>query len=205
MPARRVYRHAGVLTALTAITQVVLLYVAPDVAARIMREDHLVEWLQVVLFGAAAVAALVAARRPPSALDVMLALLFAIFVELELDLDRRLFGRPVIDKRFLLDGSNPVLPRLLVAVCLLGLALAVMVYVWRRRRELVRSAAAMVRAPWGHVLLASLSLLVVVEVFEKPLGRSTPLPKYFAEESIELLAALCCFVALFDHARHDGR
>jgi hypothetical protein len=205
MPARRSYRHAGVLTVVTVVTLSALLYFDPDLATRLMREDHAIEWLQVALFAAAAVSALVAARRPPSALDLLLALLFAGFVELEVDLDRRLFGRPLIDKRFLLDGSSPLLPRLLTALVLLGVAIAVMAYVWRRRAEIVRAASALLRAPWGRVLLIGLGLLVVVEVFEKSLGGVLELPKYFLEESLELIAALWCFVALFDHARHDGR
>src|SRR5687767_2200971 len=160
MPVRHPYLHAGIATVLTLPTLVALLVFAPDATADLVREDHAVEWLQVGLLTLAAVAALTAARRPPGTLDVLLALMFLTFVELEVDLDRRLFGRPVIDKRFLLDARNPLLPRLLTMICLVALVLGVAAYVWRRRARVISAARQLVRAPWGHVLLLGVALLV---------------------------------------------
>lgn len=199
------YRRAIVLTVLTLVTLSALLVVNPRVAADIVRENHAVEWLQVALFAVTAVVALAAARRPPAALDVILALLFAAFVEVELDLDQRVFGRPVIDKRFLLSRTVPLPTRLLVALVLLGLAAGVLGYVWWRRAEFLRAVRALMREPWGRLLVVGLALFVAVQVFEKALGRALPLPKYFLEESLELIVALYCLVAVVEHARHDKR
>ena len=201
MPGLHSYRHAGVATVITLATLAALLVFYPDAAANVMREDHAVEWMQVGLFTLAAVAALIAARRPPGTLDVLLALVFLTFVELEIDFDRRLFGRPVIDKRFLLDARIPLLPRLLTVICLLAFVLGVAAYAWRRRARVISAARQLLRAPWGRVLVTGLGLLVMVEVFEKSLNHLLPHPRYFLEESLELLAALYCAIAMVDHAR----
>ena len=201
MPGRHSYRHAGVATVLALGTLAALLVFDPGAAADLTRENHVVEWVQVGLFTLAAVAALTAARRPPATLDVLLVLLFLTFVELETDLDRRLFGRSVIDKHFLVDARVPLLPRLLTVICLLVLVLGVAAYAWRRRAHVISAARQLVRAPWGRVLITGLGLLVAVELFEKSLEHALSLPKYFVEESLELLAALYCAIAMVDHAR----
>ena len=199
------YRHAAVATVLTVLAFVVLLSFFPRLALSVVQEDGAVEWLQVALFIAAAVTALVIGRRPPTVLNVLLALLFGMFVELEVDLDRRMFGRPVIDKRFLLDANIALLPRLLTVLVLGGLAIAVVVYVWHRRAELVGAIAAMLRTPGGHIVLAGLGVIAIVQVFEKSLNFALPLPRYLLEESLELIAALYCFLGVLAHVRHGRR
>jgi hypothetical protein len=134
---------------------------------------------------------------------VLLVLLFAAFIELELDLDRYVFGRPVLDKRFLTDALVPRPLRLLTALALLALAAAVVVFAWRRRAELIDAAGQMARQPSGHLLVAGLALMLGVQLFERQLGRALPLPRYFLEESLELLSGIYCLLGTAARARRD--
>jgi hypothetical protein len=190
------------LAVVTAAALSALLAWDPRVAAQIVSEDQTIEWLQVALLAGAAGFCLVAATRRPPALDILLVLMFAGMIELELDLDRRIFGVPVIDTRFLMSPAVPLGIRLLVILVLAGLAVAVLAYAWRRREDLWREARIMAREPWGRLLLAGGLLLGLVQLFESRLNALLPLPRYFLEESLELLAVLYCFVALAWRARH---
>lgn len=174
-------------------------------AAQMVSEDQAIEWLQVALLAGAAGFGFVAATRRPPALDILLALMFVGMIELELDLDRRIFGVPVIDKRFLMSPVFPLGIRLLVILVLAGLAGAVLIYAWRRRQELGPEARTMLREPWGRLLLAGGLLLGLVQLLETRLNKLLPLPRFFVEESLELLAVLYCFVALAWRARHVMR
>jgi hypothetical protein len=49
-------------------------------------------------------------------------------------------------------------------------------------------------------LRLAVAILVGVELTERQLGRLLPLPKYFLEESLELLAALYGFLAMVHRA-----
>lgn len=195
-----------VATVALVVVLLALLFFAPRFAGEIAQEDGPVEWLQVAIFAGAGIAALVAARRPPAAPDVCFALLFGVFVELEVDFDRRLFGRSVIDKRFIFDGTAPPGPRLLAAVVMIGFVIAVALYAWRRRRELVAAARVLPFTPSGRVLLSGMVLMTLVQIFEKRIARLVPRPTSdFIEESLELIAAALCFMAMVDRARRDKR
>ena len=193
------------VTVAIIVALLALLHFAPRQATEIVREDGPVEWLQVVLFAGAGIAGLVAARRSSAPSNVLLALLFGLFIELEVDLDQRIFGRPVIDKRFVLDARLPLLPRALTVLVIASVVVIVALYAWRHRRELWRAARALPRTTGGWVLIAGLVLIAIVETFEKSLGKLLPHPRYFLEESFELIAAALCFMGMVDRARDDQR
>jgi hypothetical protein len=127
---------------------------------------------------------------------VLLGLLFAGFIVAELDLYRHVFGRSVVVTKVLVDQRVPLPLRLLTALALLSLAAAGLAYAWRRRADLIGAARALVRAPSGRLLLVGLTLMLCVQLFERPLDRLFLLPRYFLEESLELLAGLYCLLAV---------
>lgn len=206
LPSRRLtYWQPIVMTVTIAVALLALLHFAPRQAAAIVREDGPVEWLQVVLFAGAGVAGLVAAHRSSAPPNILLALLFGLFIELELDLDQRVFGRPVIDKRFVFDARQPPALRALTVLVIVGFVVMVALYAWRHRRELWLAVRELPGATGGGVLIAGLVLIAVVEAFEKSLGRLLPHPRYFLEESFELIAAALCFLGMVDRTRDDTR
>ncbi|HEU5322770.1 MAG TPA: hypothetical protein VFX28_18330 [Methylomirabilota bacterium] len=187
------------LSALAAIAVVTAVDV--ERAARLAAEDGLVEWTQVALTTVATSLAARAAweqRRAarPAALETVTAALRAGIVIGEVDLDRRLLGVKVIATRFFL---NPLVApgwRALAVLVVVGVPVALAAYALWRRAEIVEALCGLRHQPWGQVLVAGGAVFGLTEALERVLGRARFLPPNLAEESLELVAAICFVVAL---------
>jgi hypothetical protein len=175
--------------------------VAPALAARLTAENGVVEWVQVLLEGGAAVLfgrELVKATRETgrvSPLDfIVVASLIGVVIG-EVDLDRILFGTKVIATRFFVNGRVAIAWRALAVLIVVGVPAAIGLFVLVRARVFWREGWAAISQPWGRVLAASVGLAVLTELFEKPLGHVPGLPKFVLEELLELVAAIGFFVS----------
>jgi hypothetical protein len=113
----------------------------------------------------------------------------------EVDLDKRLFGVKIIATRFFTDSQVFLPYRILAVAVVIGAPLAVGVYALRHWRPLWRSGVDSLRHSWGQVLLAAVLIFAAVEIFERPLGRVSGFPRYFLEESLELITAIWFLLA----------
>jgi hypothetical protein len=170
--------------------------VAPALAARLTAENGVVEWVQVLLEGGAAVLfgrELVKATRETgrvSPLDfIVVASLIGVVIG-EVDLDRILFGTKVIATRFFVNGRVAIAWRALAVLIVVGVPAAIGLFVLVRARVFWREGWAAISQPWGRVLAASVGLAVLTELFEKPLGHVPGLPKFVLEELLEPVAAI---------------
>ena len=206
MPALLSRRHdcRAVTAILSLLVVAALLAVAaydPVLSARLVDEGSAVEWLQVVLaLGAGALALHQgrAARRAgrPATLEVAIVAAMAMICVGEIDLDRMLFGTKVIATRFFVNPKYPLAARALAVTLIFGVPAAVGVWLLIHVRHLWQAVGAGLRQPWGQTAAFGMALFLVIELVEKPLNRLPGLPPYFAEETLELVSAICIFVGL---------
>jgi hypothetical protein len=195
-------RAAAAILSVAAV--VVLLAIAirdPALGKRLVSEDNVVEWLQVVLAGTTGVLAFQdarAARRTgqPIALDVAIVGAMAIICIGEVDLDRVFFGTKIISTRFFVDGRRWIVWRVLAVLVIVGAPLALGIWLLVHVRELWRSGMTGLRQPWGQTAAFGMALFLAVEVFEKKLSRISSVPQYFAEEVLELVGMICILVGV---------
>jgi uncharacterized membrane protein YidH (DUF202 family) len=173
----------------------------PGLAGRLVREDGVVEYLQVGLAVIALGIIVASSARHPSPADVVLAALLAALAASEIDLDQRLFGIAVIDWRFFRRSTVPLPVRGLVAVVIVGTVLALLVYTAVRWRDLWNEAGAGVRDGWIPLLVAGLVLFGIPQPCERCLNRLVPLPRYFLEETLELLGVMYLALAIARRSR----
>jgi len=202
--SRSELRCETVAAALALIAVVVLSAIAlvdPRLAERLSAENGVVEWLQVLLEGAAAVLfgrhlTRNASRNGTlSPLDVVIvASLIGLLIG-EVDLDRIVFGTKIISTRFFVKPSVALHWRALAVVVVVGVPLAIGLFALARVRRFWREGWAAIAQPWGKVLAAGVAILVLTELFERPLGHVPGVPRYFLEELLELVAAIGFFVA----------
>jgi hypothetical protein len=205
-------RHPGLaalgLGLLVAIILTGALVVDPHLTERLAREDDVIESLQTAMFVLALGLALRSAWQTwrtgeSPVFEVLIAAMLASLIIGEVDLDRVLVGQKIISTRFLIDPDVWVGWRALAALALVGPALALAVYALRRRVELLSAVRQAIVEPAGRVFLAGVLIFGLTEVFERQLGRVPGVPRYFLEETLELIAAVCFGVALY--ARLAGR
>jgi RND family efflux transporter MFP subunit len=195
-------RAVAVVLSLLAIALLVVVTVLdPELATRVVSEDHLVEWLQVAFAAGAAILAFRhgrAARQAgqPATLEVaIVAAMVAICIG-EVDLDRMVFGTKIISTRFFVSPRYPLAARALAVLVVVGAPLAVAAWLLGHWRYLWEGVVDGLRRPWGQVAAFGMGLMLLVEVFERPLGHLEMLPRSFAEEALELVSTLCIFVGL---------
>jgi hypothetical protein len=203
----------------TVVGLVAIAILNPPLATRLVSEDSVVEWLQVLLAAATGVLAFRqgrAARRAgePATLEVAIVAAMVIICIGEVDLDRVFFGTKVISTKFFVNPNRSIVARALAVLVVVGAPLALGIWLLVHFRHLWRAGMAGLRQPWGQPAAFGMALFLAVEVFERPLGRIRSLPPYFAEETLELLATLCMFVGIaarrgkssdwkFSHRSHD--
>lgn len=198
----RTYTPAVALTVLIVAIMVAVTIVDSRLAARLVSEDGPIEWLQVVLFaGTAVITAQSAARewadRRSRAPDVLLTAGFIVLAGSEMELRRHILGKSTKISRLARDVSAGLPRETLFVLVVAGLAVGLGVYAFRYRAEVVTWVWSALGAGWGRLLLLGCSLLVLTELFERPLNRmGAGLPNPLLEESLELLAALYCFLAV---------
>jgi RND family efflux transporter MFP subunit len=203
-PLSRPVGCRAVASALSLLLIVALLAVVvydPYVAGALVEEGGFVETLQVVLAAAAGLLGFRqgrAARREgrPATLEVAIVASMVALCIGELDLDRMIVGTKIISTRFFVSPNYPLGLRALAVALVVGPPLSVLVWLLSRFRKLRTASMAALREPWGHVAAFGAVLSLAVEVVEKPLGHIEWLPRNFAEEMLECVAALCIFVGL---------
>jgi hypothetical protein len=179
-------------------------------ATALVVEDGPVEWLQVALCAAAAVLNIHAAARRPrrrTVLDLLVvAGLLGIIIG-EVDLDKRIFGVKVISTKFMVDGRIPPALRVLGSAIVIGVPAAIAVYALRRIRELWSAGIDALGHTHGQVLLAAVLLFGTVDLVEGLLNHVLGFPRFFAEETLELIATAWFFIAALGRwgARDAGR
>ena len=201
---RRIWFGAETLAAALALGAVavlsLILFVNPPLAHWLTIEDGVVEWLQVILD---AMAALLFARHlvrdgahsPRSPFDVLIVAALIGLIIGELDVDRWLFGRKIIKTSFLISGNVALPWRLLAALVVVGVPAAFGVYALRHVPTLWREGWSALAQPWGRVLAASVLVLALTELFERPLGHVPGVPHFFLEETLELVGSIGFVVA----------
>lgn len=190
---------------------VVLGAVAPGLGVGLVADEGPAEWLQVAFCVVAAALALwraggLARAGLSPAFDVVIAALLMVVALGELELDRWIFGTKVIGTRFFLSPRKSVAwPwRVLVALVVVGVPVAIAVYALMRVRPVVRSGLAAVREPWGRLLLAGFVVFAASQALEPGLDRLRVVSAFFLEETAELTAS-ACFVAAYALRPHPGR
>jgi diketogulonate reductase-like aldo/keto reductase len=200
----RSIRCETVAAALALIAVAVLSAVAlvdPPLAARLTVENGVVEWIQVLLDAGAALlfgrdlvrTARETGRMSPLDLAIVACLIGLIIGEV--DLDRIVSGTKIIAIGFFVNARVALVWRLLAVLVVVGVPVAIGLFVLVRFRAFWRESWAAVGEPWGRVLAVSVALSVVTEVFERELGHVPGVPHLFLEELLELVAAIGFFVA----------
>ena len=180
----------------------------PIMAALIVAEDAPVEMVEAVQLAMALALCLVrwrgllAAGRSPAS-EVVLAVGFFILLEGEIELWQRVLGSTMTFRHTF--RQPPALFALWLSLYAVMLALLVLFasYVLRRLVPLWRWGLAALRTDWGRLLVLSVAILVLTEMFERRLNRILPtvFPKSMLEEVLELIAGAYAVLALIERER----
>jgi hypothetical protein len=119
----------------------------------------------------------------------------------EVDLDRLLFGTKVISTRFFINAKVALPWRALAAAVVVGVPVAIGMFALVRIRDFSREGWAAIAQRWGRVLAVGVAILVLTQIFERPLGHVPGVPHYFFEELFELVAAIGLHVIRQDQDR----
>jgi hypothetical protein len=196
----------GFVTVMAAVTVMDV-----PLAARLVSEDGPVEWLQVILLAgtaliAARLAALEWAEGRSGAPELLLTAGFAILAFCEMELPRRILGKSTKISRLAREVAAGMPRETVFFLLAAGLAVGLGVYAFRYRADIVAWGWSARETTWGRLFLLGASLLVLTELFERSLNRmaGAGLPKPLLEESLELLAALYCFLAMMRRRTVSG-
>ena len=207
-----IYTPAAALTVLILAIVAAVTIVDPGLAARLVREDGPIEWLQVILLaGTALITARLAtiewAEGRSGAPDLLLTAGFALLAFCEMELPRRILGKSTKIARLAREVAAGMPRETVIVLLVAGVAVALGVYAFRYRADIVIWGWSVLETAWGRLLLLGVSLLVFTELFERSLNNQMAgagLPKPLLEESLELLAALYCFLAMLRRRAVSG-
>ena len=198
-----VYPLAAALTVLIVVVVAVVTIANTELADRLVSEHGPIERLQVALLAGTALITLRLATREwadrrSGAADLLLTAGFAFLAISEMELPRRILGKSIKIGRMTREVAAGFPRETLFVLVVAGLAVGLGVYAFRYRVDIVTWAWAAVGTAWGRLLALGSSVFVLTELFERPLNRmmGAGLPKPLLEESLELLAALYCFLAM---------
>jgi RND family efflux transporter MFP subunit len=205
MPSRSGWLGCRAVAFLVSLVAVALLVAAalhdPKLGKRLVEENGVVEWLQVILMAlAGALAAhqgLAAKRRgEPFALEVAIVMMMAMICIGEVNLDRVLFGTKIIYTKFFVNPRYPLRWRLLAVLVVVGPPTVGGVWLLLHVRELWRASVQGLGEAWGQTATAGVVVFGLVQVFEKRIDRLPWQPEDFFEEVLELVAAIYIFDGL---------
>lgn len=206
-----IYTPAAALTVLTLVIVAAVTIVDSELAARLMRENGPIEWLQVILLvGTALITARLAtiewAEGRSGAPDLLLTTSFALLAFCEMELPRRILGKSTKIARLAREVAAGMPRETVIVLLVAGVAVALGVYAFRYRADIVIWGWSVLETAWGRLFLLGISLLVLTELFERSLNQmaGAGLPKPLLEESLELLAALYCFLAMMRRRAVSG-
>ncbi len=182
-----------------------LLWLDPIRAGEAVAEDGPVEWVQAALLLAGWVvtvgrAVSLLARGRSAVPELLLAALLTVGITVELSLHSWVGFRIRRWRPSLRRSAGPVLPWVVLAVSLIA-GLVVVRHGTRHRRTLLEVVRSLPHSRWGQLTLAGLGGYAATQLFQHRLARLMPRPSYFLEESIELVGALCLFLAAWQRAR----
>jgi hypothetical protein len=140
--------------------------------------------------------AAVAAAGGSAAFDVAIVAGLGMVVIGEIDLDRVLFGMKIISTHFFVNPNYPVAARALAVLVIVGVPVAVSLWLLPRWRDLLTAALRGLREPWGQVAAFGVAVYVLTQIFERPIDQFLLPPRNFIEETLEFVAAICIFVGL---------
>src|SRR5262245_6991712 len=147
-PRRLGCRAVAFLASLVAVTVLAFLSFRDlKLGEVLMRENGVVEWLQVILMTATGVLAArqaMAGRRrgEPIALEVAIVAAMTMICVGEIDLDRLLFGMKLIHTRFFVHPAYPLVWRVLAVLVIVGVPTVVSLWLLWHVRELFWRACA---------------------------------------------------------------
>jgi hypothetical protein len=118
----------------------------------------------------------------------------------EIDLDRMLFSTKIIAKRFFFSARYPLGLRALAFLIIVGVPAGVAVWLLMRWRTVRDELVTAMRQPWAQTAAFGFVLYAMAQTFERPIDKISWNPHHLLEEALELMAALCIFIALA--ARH---
>ena len=205
MPSRSGRLGCRAVAALLSLVSIVVLVAVAlhdrHLATRLVVENGVLEWLQVILMASAGVLAArqgLAARRRggPIALEVATVMAMAMICIGEINLDRLLFGMKIIYTKFFVDPRYPLQWRLLAVLVVVGPPTVGGVWLLLHVRDLWRASMQGLREAWGQTAAAGIVMFALVEAFERGIDRLPWQPENFFEEVLEFVAALCIFVGL---------
>jgi hypothetical protein len=182
-----------------------LLWLDPIRAGKVVAEDGPVEWAQAAFLLAGWVVTLGRAfsllARGRSAIPVLLLVaLLTVGISVELSLHSWVGFRIRHWHPTLRRSAGPVLPWVVLAVSLI-VGLVAVRHGARHRRSLLAVVRSLPHSQWGQLTIVGLGAYATTQLFEHRLARLMPRPSYFLEESIELVGALCLFLAAWQRAR----
>jgi RND family efflux transporter MFP subunit len=201
-PRRLGCRAVAFFASVVTVAILVLLALRdPELGGWLVRENGVVEWLQVILMAIAGVLAagqgLAAKRRgQPFVLEVAIVAAMTMICIGEIDLDRVLFGMKIIHTRFFVNPKYSLMWRLLAILVVVGAPTAVGIWLLAHVRELWRASLRGLFEPWGQTATFGIALFMFVQMFERRIDRLPWQPADFFEEVLELVAAIYIFVGL---------
>jgi hypothetical protein len=133
--------------------------------------------------------------------EVLIAAMMAGLIIGEVDLDRLIVGRKIVSTRFLVDTGVWLGWRALALLAMAVPPIVLGVYALLEWRELLGAIPRALGEPDGRVFIGGCLIFGLTEIFEKPLGHIPRMPRYMAEETLELLAGICFAVALYARVR----
>ena len=162
----------------------------PSLAGNLVQEDSVVEWLQVVVAAVAFGFVVATSLRKFKAADVLFCALLFVMAASEINLDHRMFGTPLLDARFFHSRTAPLALKIFSGSIAVSSMLTLLVYALMHWRELWAEVWWGVSARWLHLLVVGTVFIGIAEIWEHQLNHILPLPRYFLEESFELIGTL---------------
>ena len=197
------YHLAAALTVAIVSAMAIVTAVNVPLADRLVVENGVAEWLQVIfLAGAGAIcirlALLERAEGGSGAPDIVLAAGFAFVVVSEMELPKLFAGKIRTDHLVReIAAGHPC--QILFVLVVGGLALAATAYALRHLTELLAWTQSARHTDWGRLFYFAIAILAITELFERGMNRmmaSLDLPRPLLEETLELVAALYCLLAM---------